>query len=108
MLMKLSRFGVQPGALFRSAGRGLRQLLVGGARQQTLDSLEPRALLAGTPLPQLTDLESSSNAVVRIETNLGDIDIELFASSAPISTTNFLTYVNSGRLSDTFFHRSAF
>ncbi|MFA6044523.1 MAG: peptidylprolyl isomerase [Phycisphaerales bacterium] len=108
MLMKLSRFGVQPGALFRSAGRGLRQLLVGGARQQTLDSLEPRALLAGTPLPQLTDLESSSNAVVRIETNFGDIDIELFTSSAPISTTNFLTYVNSGRLSDTFFHRSAF
>ena len=108
MSMKLSRFDMQPKALFRSAGRSLRELLVSGARQQTLDALEPRALLAGTPLPQLTDLESSSDAVVRIETNFGDVDIELFTSSAPISTANFLKYVNTGRLSDTFFHRSSF
>ncbi len=108
MMMQLKRFGAKPGVLFRLAGRGLKELLVGGARERSLDSLEPRALLAGTPLPALTDLESASNAVVRLQTNFGDIDIELFTSSAPISTTNFLTYVNDGRVSDTFFHRSAF
>lgn len=89
-------------------GRAVRAFLLNGASESRLDALEPRALLAGTPLPALTDLANQSDAVVRLETNFGDIDIELFTTDAPISTTNFLNYVNSGRVSDTFFHRSAF
>jgi cyclophilin family peptidyl-prolyl cis-trans isomerase len=46
--------------------------------------------------------------VVRIETNYGDFDIELFNNAAPISVQNFLNYVTSGRYDETFFHRSAF
>lgn len=108
-MVKTSKDGVVgAGAILSRVRAGLRAFLLSGARESRLDALEPRALLAGTPLPSLSDLSNPSNAVVRLETNLGDIDIELFTSEAPISTTNFLTYVNDGRVSDTFFHRSAF
>ena len=43
---------------------------------------------------------------VRIQTVLGDIDIELFDSAAPLTVANFLSYVNSGAYIDSFFHRS--
>lgn len=42
---------------------------------------------------------------VRFSTNLGDIDIELFADDAPISTQNFLSYVDEGFFDGTVFHR---
>lgn len=71
------------------------------------ERLEQRSLLAGTPLPTLGLLETPTNAVVRFETNLGDIDIEMFSAQAPITVANFLNYVTSGRLDETFFHRSA-
>lgn len=40
-----------------------------------------------------------------IKTNQGDITIELFEKEAPISTANFLSYVNSGFYAGTIFHR---
>lgn len=86
---------------------GLRSGLTHGAAGRCFDMLETRALLAGTPLPALSDLESPNNAVVRIETNFGDIDIELFNGQAPITVANFLNYVTSGRYDNTFFHRHA-
>jgi peptidyl-prolyl cis-trans isomerase B (cyclophilin B) len=46
-----------------------------------------------------------SNPVVRLTTNLGEIDIELFANEAPKSTANFLDYVKSGHYDGTIFHR---
>jgi cyclophilin family peptidyl-prolyl cis-trans isomerase len=70
------------------------------------EPLEQRLVLAPTPLPTLGDLESSQNTVVRLETNMGTIDIELFNAAAPITVENFLRYVTSGRLDETFFHRS--
>lgn len=96
----------------RSAWKQATSLLVralaveSGNVRQAMDALEPRAMLANTPLPLLTDLENPNNAVVRIETNFGDIDIELFTSQAPITVANFLNYVTSGRYDETFFHRS--
>ncbi len=45
------------------------------------------------------------NPVVRLTTNMGEIDIELFASEAPKSTANFLDYVKSGHYDGTIFHR---
>jgi len=72
------------------------------------ETLEQRKLLANSPLPTIADLESPNNTVVRIETNYGDFDIELFNTAAPISVQNFLNYVTSGRYDETFFHRSAF
>jgi cyclophilin family peptidyl-prolyl cis-trans isomerase len=73
----------------------------------TLESLESRLALSGTPLPTLADMESPNDTVVRLETNYGVIDIELFNAATPITVSNFLNYVKSGRYGDTFFHRSA-
>lgn len=50
-------------------------------------------------------LKRSSNPVVIISTNKGDIVIELFEEEARQSVRNFLYYVNSGYYTDTIFHR---
>ena len=47
----------------------------------------------------------SSNPIVRMQTNLGDITIELDAEKAPISTKNFLAYLEDGFYDQTIFHR---
>jgi peptidyl-prolyl cis-trans isomerase B (cyclophilin B) len=43
--------------------------------------------------------------VVKLHTNFGTITIELDAEKAPITTANFLEYVNSGFYANTIFHR---
>ena len=50
-------------------------------------------------LPVLADTQ------VRLQTNLGDIVIELNEEKAPISSANFLQYVDSGFYDGTLFHR---
>jgi peptidyl-prolyl cis-trans isomerase B (cyclophilin B) len=45
------------------------------------------------------------NKQVRLQTNLGDIVVELDELHAPISTANFLSYVASGHYDGTVFHR---
>jgi peptidyl-prolyl cis-trans isomerase A (cyclophilin A) len=42
---------------------------------------------------------------VLIKTNLGNIEVELNAQKAPISSKNFLAYVDSGFYKGTIFHR---
>lgn len=49
--------------------------------------------------------EVKKNPVVRMETTLGSINIELFEKEAPISVKNFLDYTKSGFYSGTIFHR---
>ena len=48
---------------------------------------------------------TGGNPVVIIKTNKGDIKIELDKENAPISTENFLTYVQEGYYDGTVFHR---
>jgi len=43
--------------------------------------------------------------MIRFETSLGPITIELFDKDAPLSTQNFLDYVDSGHFDGTVFHR---
>lgn len=43
--------------------------------------------------------------MVKLETNLGDITIELNAEKAPITAANFLSYVDDGFYDGTIFHR---
>jgi len=43
--------------------------------------------------------------VVKLQTNFGDITIELDAEKAPITVANFLAYVESGFYNNTIFHR---
>jgi peptidyl-prolyl cis-trans isomerase A (cyclophilin A) len=49
-----------------------------------------------------------ANPVVVLETTMGNIKVELFANKAPITTKNFLTYVNSGFYIGTIVHRVDF
>jgi peptidyl-prolyl cis-trans isomerase B (cyclophilin B) len=48
---------------------------------------------------------SELHTKVKLTTSLGDIVIELNGEKAPISTANFLTYVNEGFYNGTIFHR---
>jgi len=43
--------------------------------------------------------------MIRFDTSLGIIEIELFAGEAPISAENFLRYVDDGFFDGTLFHR---
>lgn len=48
---------------------------------------------------------TGGNPVVIIKTNKGDIKVELDKENAPISTENFLSYVEDGYYDGTIFHR---
>ena len=45
------------------------------------------------------------NTMLQMNTSMGSIEIELFAEQAPLSTANFLEYVNSGFFDGLIFHR---
>jgi cyclophilin family peptidyl-prolyl cis-trans isomerase len=62
---------------------------------QTPISAAPPAPL--TPAP--------GNPVAVISTSMGDITVELFKEQAPVSTENFLRYVQEGFYPGTIFHR---
>ena len=65
------------------------------------------ALLGGVLLfaapPAQTDADA--NPQVRIQTNAGDITVELYTGEAPLTVANFLSYVDSGFYAGTVFHR---
>ncbi|MDH5648775.1 MAG: peptidylprolyl isomerase [Gammaproteobacteria bacterium] len=46
-----------------------------------------------------------ANPVVRIATNMGNIDVELDSKKAPITVKNFIGYVDKGYYNGTVFHR---
>lgn len=54
----------------------------------------------------LLSINSFSAIIVNVETNKGNFEVELNDEKAPISTENFLKYVDSGFYRDTIFHRS--
>jgi len=49
--------------------------------------------------------EQAQNPVVTMSTSMGDIRIELNSAKAPISTQNFLDYINEGHFDGLIFHR---
>jgi len=57
-------------------------------------------ILVGLPLTS-----QAANPQVKLETNFGDIILELYSDKAPKSVQNFLDYVNSGFYDNTIFHR---
>ena len=59
---------------------------------------------AATPPPKVI-AKPEGNPQVILETNYGNITIELFKDKAPISTENFLAYVRDGFYDGTIFHR---
>jgi cyclophilin family peptidyl-prolyl cis-trans isomerase len=52
-----------------------------------------------------TEKKEVENPMVMIETNHGNIMLELFQKEAPISVDNFLSYVEDGFYDGTIFHR---
>jgi len=57
-------------------------------------------LLAITPISYAADIVK-----VRMQTSAGDIVLELNQEKAPVSVSNFLSYVESGAYEGTIFHR---
>ncbi len=49
--------------------------------------------------------KTNNNPKVVLETNMGEIVLELYPDKAPISVENFLAYVDSGFYDGTIFHR---
>lgn len=49
--------------------------------------------------------ESVKKPMVKLETNLGDIVVELDSRKAPITVANFIQYVKSGHYDGVIFHR---
>ncbi|MCC6661083.1 MAG: peptidylprolyl isomerase [Phycisphaerales bacterium] len=74
------------------------------------EALESRTLLSYThpmmaALPGLDAMENPGNTVVRFQTSLGNIDIEMYDAVAPHTVANFLQYIRDGAYDDMFFHR---
>lgn len=72
--------------------------------QAFFEQLEPRIVLDGSPFPTLAMLEDPSNAVVRIDTRFGAIDVELFGAGTGLTASAFRELVFRGSYSGTFFH----
>lgn len=64
-----------------------------------------RLLMTACTLVLSSSLFAAGNPHVLLSTSLGEIEVELNAQQAPISTQNFLTYVDSGFYKGTQFHR---
>lgn len=52
-----------------------------------------------------TSVASAETTKVLIKTNMGSIELELYADQAPLSVQNFLRYVDEGFYNGTVFHR---
>jgi len=62
-------------------------------------------LLTTTPSFATENIMSDTPSKVKLTTSLGEIIIQLNPEKAPISSANFLTYVNEGFYNNTIFHR---
>lgn len=50
--------------------------------------------------------QNAEATIVKLETNIGDLYINLYDETTPETVANFLAYVNDGRYDNTFIHRS--
>lgn len=62
-------------------------------------------LLASASITSAYALVPIQSSIVEMQTNVGTVTIQLNWDKAPISSQNFLDYVNSGFFKNTFFHR---
>ncbi len=73
----------------------------------TRDGLRIRAIciVVLAVIGGLGHLPVEAQTLVRMETNMGTVDIELYGST-PVTCANFLTYVNEGAYDNSVVHRS--
>jgi cyclophilin family peptidyl-prolyl cis-trans isomerase len=60
---------------------------------------------AATETTAQPETKETTPVIVRLETSMGNIDIELNQEKAPVSVANFLEYVDKGHYNGTIFHR---
>lgn len=75
------------------------------------NTLPDTIVASGTPsstfdLSQYFDNELITGTIVRMATDFGDVDIEMFNNGAPATVQNFLGYVGRGDYNNTIFHRA--
>ena len=51
------------------------------------------------------NIDPEANPVVRLQTTVGNIDIEMYPSKSPLTVKNFIAYVDNGFYKGTIFHR---
>ncbi len=49
---------------------------------------------------------AQAGTIVHFDTSMGGFDVELYNAQTPVTTANFLNYVNDGDYTNTFIHRS--
>lgn len=62
-------------------------------------------ILIGILFISAANVSVADNPVVKLETDLGPIVLELYEEEAPVTVENFLTYVKDGFYNGTIFHR---
>jgi cyclophilin family peptidyl-prolyl cis-trans isomerase len=62
--------------------------------------------LVAAPILLLASMSPVEATTVRLQTNVGAIDIALYDAAAPRTVANFLAYVNGGKYVNSFVHRS--
>jgi peptidyl-prolyl cis-trans isomerase A (cyclophilin A) len=106
-----SRYHLQS-ICFLAATADRMKLRTGGLKMNKLKLTGLLLLLFVFSLPLLCQTKASKpankNPVVALETSMGTIKVELNAQRAPITTDNFIQYVNSGFYNGTIIHRIDF
>jgi len=127
--LPFSKLGNVSAAARLTAGAGESQRDAVAARRRrrlaaAVESLESRTLLSvsvsqqiapislpvgtGTTLnlaPDFTDPQTTGT-FVQFQTSLGEVEVQLFDQSTPLTVANFLQYVNGGLYNGTIIHRS--
>lgn len=86
--------------LLRSLLLSAAVVLPAAAAQGPAASASPATVAPAAAVPSLAPV------AVRLETALGDIDLEIDVAHAPLSAANFLRYVDGGRYDGGRFHRT--
>ena len=77
----------------------------GRSEETKRSEAKPAEAKSGEAKPARSKPAGAPNAIVVIETSLGDVKAELYADKAPITVKNFLSYVQKGHYNGTIFHR---
>ncbi len=78
--------------------------ITGGGRRGTL--ILAGCLMVGLILGAGPSARAErSHPLVKLETSMGDITLELYPDKAPVTVANFLEYVKAGFYNGTIFHR---
>jgi cyclophilin family peptidyl-prolyl cis-trans isomerase len=93
---------VNVGELNRQGGIGMKIRGGGGRGALILAVGLMVVLILGTGL---NAREERSHPLVKLETSMGDITLELYPDKAPVTVANFLEYVKAGFFNGTIFHR---